>query len=192
MPTTPLTAGILVFEGVELMDFAGPAEVFAVAGEGKLFRIVTVAPSRTAVRTMGGVEIVPSHTYADAPPLDVLVVPGGDMVRAGPEGVAWIRAVSAGTKVTMSVCMGAFLLAKAGLLDGIEATTHHWGLANLAKAAPDCRVVASRRFVDSGRIVTTAGVTAGIDGALHVLERLFGAEAAAWTAQEWMEHPRSH
>jgi len=85
--------------------------------------------------------------------------------------------------------MGAFLLARAGLLDGLEATTHHWGLEGLQRLAPLCRVVEGRRFVDSGRIVTTAGVTAGIDGALHVVERLYGAEKARWTAAQWMEHP---
>ena len=86
--------------------------------------------------------------------------------------------------------MGAFLLARAELLDGISATTHRWGLSGLRSAAPNCKVVRSRRFVDSGKIVTTAGVTAGIDGALHVVERLLGKEQADWTANEWMEYKR--
>jgi transcriptional regulator GlxA family with amidase domain len=88
----------------------------------------------------------------------------------------------------MSVCFGALLLADVGLLDGIEATTHHWAVENLQKAAPKCKVLKDRRFVDGGKIITTAGVTAGIDGALHVVERLLGKEAARWTAEEWMEH----
>jgi transcriptional regulator GlxA family with amidase domain len=86
--------------------------------------------------------------------------------------------------------MGAFLLAEAGLLDGIEATTHHWGIDNLKKAAPRCTVVTGRRFVDSGRIITSAGVTAGIDAALHVVERLRGEPSARWTAEQWMEYKR--
>lgn len=90
----------------------------------------------------------------------------------------------------MSVCYGAFLLADAGLLDGIEATTHHWGVAALKGAAPQCKVVTGKRYVDSGKIITTAGVTAGIDGALRIVERLLGREAARWAAEEWMEHRR--
>ena len=82
-------------------------------------------------------------------------------------------------------------MARAGLLNGVEATTHRWGLASLKSAAPTCKVVEDRRFVDAGRVITTAGVTAGIDGALHVVERLLGKPAAKWTAQEWMEYRRS-
>ena len=182
-------AGVLLFDGVELLDFAGPAEVFGIADEGKRFRVVTVAETRRTVRAMGGVGIVPSCSFDDAPQLDVLVVPGGAMGNVSDAGIAVEQAAHARTKVTMSVCMGAFLLARAGLLDGIDATTHHWGLEDLRRAAPTCRVVPGVRFVDSGRIVTTAGVTAGIDGALHVLARLCGEESARWAADEWMEHP---
>ena len=186
----PLTVGILIFPGVELLDFAGPAEVFIVAREARLFRVATVAETREPLRTMGDLEIVPTHAYADAPPFDVIVVPGGAMRNVSEAGIAWLKTASARAQITMSVCMGALLLARAGLLAGLEATTHHWGLEALGRLAPGCRVVEGRRFVDAGRIVTTAGVTAGIDGALHVVERLFGTEAATWTASEWMEHPQ--
>ena len=186
----PLTVGILIFPGVELLDFAGPAEVFIVAREARLFRVATVAETREPLRTMGALEIVPTHAYADAPPFDVIVVPGGAMRNVSEAGIAWLKTASAHAQITMSVCMGALLLARAGLLAGLEATTHHWGLEALGRLAPGCRVVEGRRFVDAGRIVTTAGVTAGIDGALHVVERLFGTEAATWTASEWMEHPQ--
>lgn len=184
----PRTVGLLVFEGVELLDFAGPAEVFIVAGEGRLFRVVTIAASRAPLRTMGGVTLVPEASYADAPPLDVVVVPGGDLRQVGPDGVAWLAQASARAEVTLSVCFGAFLLAKAGLLKGLEATTHAWGQARLRAAEPTCTVVAGQRFVDAGRIVSTAGVTAGIDGALHLVERFHGAQQARWTGQQWMEH----
>lgn len=185
----PLHVGVLMFEGVELLDFAGPAEVFIVAGEGALYRVHTVAEQEGPLRTMGGVQVTPSCTCATAPPLDIVVVPGGDMRNLGPDGLAWLRRAAAASQVTMSVCMGAFLLARAGLLNGVEATTHAWGLAGLAGAAPGCRVVGGRRFVDAGRIVTTAGVTAGIDGALHLLERFHGPDAARWVREGWMEHP---
>jgi transcriptional regulator GlxA family with amidase domain len=181
---------ILIFDGVELLDFTGPAEVFAVAGEGKLFRVFTVAEKADPIRTMGGVIVKPEFTIKDAPKADIIVVPGGGMRNVGKAGRDWIRRAGKDADVTMSVCMGAFLLADAGLLDDVEATTHHWGIENLRKAAPRCKVVKDRRFVDSGKIVTTAGVTAGIDGALHLVERFHGKEAARWTAEEWMEHRR--
>lgn len=190
-PESPLVVGVLLFDGVELLDFAGPAEVFIVAGEGRLFRVVTLSagPERT-LRTMGGVHVTADHGLADAPALDVLVLPGGDMDNVDAAAVGWITETAARAQVTLSVCMGALLAARAGLLDDLEATTHHWGLERLQKNAPRCRVVTGKRFVDAGRIVTTAGVTAGIDGALHVVARLCGADAAQWTAAEWMEHPQ--
>jgi transcriptional regulator GlxA family with amidase domain len=188
-PKGPKVVGILLFDGVELLDFTGPAEVFAVAGHGSLFRVVTVAESKAPLATMGGVVVTPSHAFEDAPALDVLVVPGGNMRAVSARGLEWLKGAAAATPITMSVCMGSMLLAKVGLLAGIEATTHHWGLEHLRATVPTCKVVEGRRFVDAGRIVTTAGVTAGIDGALHVVSRLCGAEAARWTACEWMEHP---
>lgn len=187
---TPMkTVAILLFEGVELLDFAGPAEVFIVANEGKSFRVVTVAASTQPLKTMGGVTITPDFTYFTAPQPDVLVIPGGNMQSVGQEGRTWIKSAAKDAKIVMSVCFGAMLLADVGLLDGVEATTHHWGLNRLRQIAPKCTVVESKRLVDSGKIITTAGVTAGIDGALRVVQRLLGNEAARWTAVEWMEHP---
>lgn len=184
------TVAVLLFEGVELMDFAGPAEVFIVANQGKSFRVVTVAASTKPLKTMGGITVTPDFDYATAPPADIVIVPGGNMRHVGADGKDWIKKASKQAEITMSVCYGAILLAEAGLLNDCEATTHHWGLEDLKKAAPKCKVVESKRFVDSGKIITTAGVTAGIDGALHIVERLLGREAAEWTADEWMEHRR--
>lgn len=182
---------ILLFEGVELMDFAGPAEVFIVAAEGKAFRVMTVAESTKPLKTMGGVTVIPDFDYAQAPAADILVVPGGNMQAVGPDGRAWLKQAAEKSEIVLSVCFGALLLADAGLLDDREATTHHWGIARLKKVAPKCQVVEGRRFVDSGKYVTTAGVTAGIDGALRIVERTLGEEAARWTADEWMEHRRA-
>lgn len=182
------TVAVLLFEGVELLDLAGPAEVFIVSEEGKAFRVLLVAESMDPVKTMGGVTITPDFTFEDAPPADIVVAPGGATGNVKDAAVAWLRAASARAEVTMSVCMGAFLLARAGLLDGVEATTHRWGIDGLRKAAPKAKVVTGRRFVDAGQVLTTAGVTAGIDGALHVVRRLLGSKAADWTAREWMEY----
>ncbi|MBE0642959.1 MAG: DJ-1/PfpI family protein [Bacteroidetes bacterium] len=182
------TVAILLFEGAELLDVAGPAEVFIVAAEGKAFRVIMVAESTAPLHTMGGVNITPDYGFAEAPRADVIVVPGGDMQNISERGMQWLRTASEKAEIVMSVCMGAFVLARAGMLDGIEATTHHWGVDRLEKLVPGCKVLRDRRFVDSGKIITTAGVTAGIDGALHVVGRLLGSEAEHWTAVEWMEH----
>ncbi len=186
----PKAVAILIFDGVELLDFAGPAEVFIVANQRRPFRVFTVGATTELTRTMGGIKIKPDYSFQNAPPADVLVIPGGNTRSVGADGIQWLRKRADSAEVVMSVCFGAFLLAEAKLLDGITATTHTWGLEGLKSAAPKCKVVADRRFVDSGKIVTTAGVTAGIDGALHVVQRLAGAEVAKWTAESWMEYRR--
>lgn len=186
----PRTVAVLVYEGVELLDLAGPAEVFIVAAEGQAFRVLTVAETDQPIHTMGGIAILPTHTFDTAPQADIVVVPGGNMANVAKAGVAWIRRAHEQAEVTMSVCMGAFLLARAGLLDGIDVTTHTWGIEDLRRAAPKCTVVTGVRYVDSGKILTTAGVTAGIDAALHLVERMLGPDAARWTAEDWMEYRR--
>jgi len=186
----PITVAILIFNGVELLDFTGPAEVFIVADYGKAFQVFTVANTTDLVKTMGGIQVKPDYTYVNAPAADIVIVPGGAMSNVNSSGVQWLKKASSQSRITMSVCMGAFLLAKADLLNGIRATTHRWGLPGLESAAPTCKVVRTQRFVDAGKIVTTGGVTAGIDGALHIVERLLGKEAAEWTSREWMEYRR--
>jgi len=196
IPAKPLAkprqkkVAVLLFDGVELMDFAGPAEVFITADKGQAFRVVTVAESKQPLKTMGGIVLTPECDFTTAPQADIVIVPGGNLNAVGASGRRWLQQASANAEVTMSVCYGALLLADVGLLDGLEATTHHWGIDTLKTTAPKCKVLTGQRFVASGKIVTTAGVTAGIDGALHIVERLLGKEAATWTAEEWMEHPR--
>ncbi len=188
--TAMKTVAILLFDGVELMDFAGPAEVFIVADHGQAFRVVTVAESSKPLKTIGKLTVLPDFDFATAPRADIVVVPGGNVSGVGKEGRAWLKKAAREADIVLSVCYGAFLLGEAGLLDGLEATTHHRGLAELQTNNPRCKVVKGKRFVDSGKIITTAGVTAGIDGALHVVERILGKDAARWTAEEWMEHHR--
>lgn len=187
-PADQRTVAILLFEGVELLDFAGPAEVFIVAERGKAFRVVTMAETAKPLKTMGGITVTPDYALADAPAADIIVVPGGNLGAVGKSGREWLKKASAKAEITMSVCFGALLLADVGLLDGLEATSHRWALDQLKQAAPKCKVVSGKRYVDSGQIITTAGVTAGIDGALRIVERLRGKEAAQWAAEEWMEH----
>jgi transcriptional regulator GlxA family with amidase domain len=181
---------VLVWPGAELLDFTGPCEVFNAAGRHRLFNVYLVGLDRQAVRTQGGVTVLPEFTLGDCPPPDVTVIPGGDMRAVEGNGavLAWVRKNSTSRQIVMSVCTGAFVLAEAGLLDGLPATTHHFGHDALASAYPRIQVMRSGRFVDNGTIVTAGGVSAGIDAALHVVERLVGRDAADWTAREWMEY----
>jgi transcriptional regulator GlxA family with amidase domain len=195
--------GILVFDDVELLDFAGPFEVFSrvrlepgVASrrtdDSAPFEVFTVAKTRAPIRTVGSVEVVPRHGFDDAPRIDLLVVPGGFGTRPLLEDAAtleWIRAVSARARLTTSVCTGALLLAKAGLLDGKRATTHWGALDLLASTSPSTVVDREARVVEDG-VVTSAGVASGIDMAFRVVERLCGREVADETAK-YVEYRRA-
>jgi transcriptional regulator GlxA family with amidase domain len=180
---------IFIHEGVELLDFSGPGEVFAAAGQGRAFSVYTVALKEDAITSQGFVRIKPQYTIFNCPPPDIVVLPGGNtrIPLNEPEVIEWIKNATQHAEVMLSVCTGAFLLAKAGLLDGREATTHWGSIERLRQAAPQARVRENRRFVDSGKIVTSAGVSAGIDGALHVVDRLLGRTAALETAR-YMEY----
>lgn len=180
---SPRNVAIFVFQGMELLDFAGPGEVFQAAGPK--FKVYSVAESTEPIVSQGFVKIVPEYSIDDCPKPDLLVIPGGKTTAAlnNPKVIAWVKRVSGEAELTMSVCTGAFILAKAGLLDGKEATTHWFHLTRLSKAAPNIQVQRKVRFVDTGKIVTTAGVSAGIDGALHVVDRLLGDKTAARVAK---------
>lgn len=188
-PAAPRNVAILVYEGVELLDFAGPGEVFSAAQgpSGRGFRPYTVAKSRAPVTSQGFVTITPQHTLADCPAPDIVVVPGGNVPDEDRELVEWLRRAAGSAELVMTVCNGAFLAAEAGLLEGGEATTHHGSLEGLTARYPDVRVLTNRRFVDRGKVMTCAGVSAGIDGALHVVARLLGDESARNTAR-YMEY----
>src|SRR6185503_13309637 len=129
----------------------------------------------------------PEYSIEDCPAPDILVLPGGNVPDENRDLQAWVKRCATDAELVMSVCNGALLLARTGLLDGLEATTHRGSLESLAEVSPTTRVLTNRRFVDSGRVMTCAGVSAGIDGALHVVERMLGAEAARHTAR-YMEY----
>jgi putative intracellular protease/amidase len=170
-PVGQKRVAILVFEGVQIIDFSGPYEMFGSAG----CEVFTVGATKAPVTSAMGLTIVPRYTFADAPRADVIVVPGGS-VKAASENeatLAWVRAASATSQQTMSVCNGAFILAHAGLLDGLTATTTSGNIDRLAREFPKTKVVRDRRYVDNGRIVTCGGLTAGVDGALHVISKLY-------------------
>ena len=188
---------ILVFDEVEVLDFAGPFEVFAVTDElrsREAFNVYTVAPRPGSVRARNGLNVVPGFTLGDCPPAHILVVPGGIGTRAllgNDVLLKWIQEKSRTAEVTMSVCTGSLLLGKAGLLDGLRATTHHLAIDLLREVAPGAIVEPGARFHDNGRIITSAGVSAGIDCSFHLVGRLLGDPVAAATAAH-MEYERRH
>jgi putative intracellular protease/amidase len=174
----PPRVAILIFEGVQLIDFTGPYEVFSTpwSKTGRLLDVYTVAERPGPVTTSSGLTVTPRYSFADAPAPDILVLPGGGVPPQleNPRVMRWIGEQAKGARIVLSVCNGAFFLARAGMLDGLGATTFAGLIGELRAAAPKTRVVSDQRFVDNGKIITTAGLSSGIDGALHVLERLYG------------------
>ena len=180
-----LKVGILVFDDVEVLDFAGPFEVFSrartVAGadsrrtdDSAPFETFTVARTRDTITAIGGLDVVPRYSWADAPAIDILVVPGGFGTRALLQDeamLAWIRDTAARSRQVTSVCTGALLLAQIGLLQGKRATTHWAGLELLASIDPTIQVQRDRRVVHDG-VFTSAGVSAGIDMSFAVVEQI--------------------
>jgi transcriptional regulator GlxA family with amidase domain len=175
---------LFVFPDAEVLDFAGPFEVFALAGNRHPelpLRPHLVAETLDLVIARNGFKVVPDYTLETCPAIEVLVIPGGKGTRPlleRPAVIEWIRARSAAADIVLSVCSGSLLLAKAGLLEGLKATTHHAALDELRALAPRTTIDPSVRFHDNGKIITTGGISAGIDGALHVLTRLGGAAVA--------------
>lgn len=174
----PRKLGILVFPGVQVIDFTGPYEVLSGASSGgtALFDVVTVGLTADVFRAGSaetGIRMLADVTIDDCPRLDILVIPGGEVgaVEGSSEAMEWLAAAVRDAECVMSVCNGAFVLAKAGLLKNQPATTFHYFLDDLAVAEPTCTPVYDQRFVDNGKIVTTAGLSSGIDGALHLVER---------------------
>jgi transcriptional regulator GlxA family with amidase domain len=197
-----LNTGIFIFDGVEVLDFAGPFEVFSrtrlVPGtesrrsdESAPFDVFTVAATRQEVRATGGLRVVPQHDFASAPHVDLLVIPGGFGTRPLLEDaptLEWIRRTAAAAGTVTSVCTGSLLLARAGLLAGKRATTHWAALDLLAGLDPTVTVDREARVVADG-IISSAGVAAGIDMAFAVVEKVCGRAVADETAK-YIEYPR--
>jgi transcriptional regulator GlxA family with amidase domain len=197
-----IQVGILIFDDVEVLDFAGPFEVFSRtrltpgvesrrSEQSAPFRVFTIARTREPVTATGGLTVVPHHAFADNPWIDLLLVPGGFGTRTllhDEEMLGWIRRTAAAARQVSSVCTGALLLAQAGLLKGHRATTHWASLDLLASLDPEVTVERTERVVDDG-VITSAGVASGIDMAFHVVETIFGREVADETAR-YIEYRR--
>lgn len=190
-----LRVAILVFDEVEALDLGGPYEVFTTAsrlharqqpGAPARFAVHCVARSLAPVRARAGLRVLPDADFASAAPADVLVVPGGvvDAAAACPATLAWVAQAARGAQITASVCTGAFILAAAGVLADEEVTTHWEDIADLRARHPRLHVRENVRWVDQGRVVTSAGISAGIDMSLHLVARLAGPALAERTARQ--------
>lgn len=191
----PYSVAIYVFPNVEVLDFAGPFEVFTTASRVFLrqnpsspapFSVFTVAKSLSPVTARAGLRVLPDYSLDTCPKPDLLLIPGGvvDAEMADAEVLQWIRSRSQTAAITASVCTGAFLLAKAGLLQGKSATTHWEDIADLRAQFPTLSVKEEVRWVDEGNIVSSAGIAAGIDMSLHLGSRLGSKDLAVLTARQ--------
>lgn len=194
-----IKTGILIFPGVEVLDFCGPYEVFSVARqredrrreEPSPFEVMLVAEAETPVTATGGLRVLPDHTLAACPPLEILVVPGGWGTRkeiANAALLRWIAERAKQVKTLAAVCTGSLLLGHAGLLDGRRATTHWRSLDWMRESLPAVTVETGWRVVEDGPIYTSAGIAAGIDLALMLVSRYCGDTVARATARH-MEYP---
>lgn len=189
------TIGLYAFDGVEALDFVGPFEVFTTAVRSHmrdrldpepLARVVTIGRDLCQVTARAGLVLVPDWTIQHHPPLDLLLIPGGVVTDEATKDdvIRWIAAQALVVPLVASVCTGAFLLASAGLLDGRQVTTHWQDIEILREMFPRVDVVEGVRWIDGGAILTSAGISAGIDMSLHLVERMHGRELALRTARQ--------
>jgi transcriptional regulator GlxA family with amidase domain len=183
-----LNTAVFIFEDMELLDFAGPFEIFSVTdqlNDSSLFNTYTVARDNEVVSTKNRVLIKPHYTLANCPRPDILVVPGGKGARPllnMPGLLDWVAEKAEEAKLVLSVCTGALVLAKAGVLNGLRATTHHLCFDELEAMGGGIKIYRDARYIDNGRIITSAGVAAGMDMSLYVVAKLHGAKMAQNTA----------
>lgn len=192
------TVGIFIFDDVEVLDFTGPFEIFGVAGkqggQAGHFTVFTVA-EKNKIAARNNLIVEPTYTFDNCPIPDILLIPGGGGFK--PDGtpfgtrkemhnerlLEWIKAMNEKIDLLLSVCTGSLILAKAGLLDGLSATTHFKAVAQMHEVAPNIRLFPEERWVDNGRIILSAGVSAGIDMSLYVVSKLLGKDVANETAE---------
>ncbi len=182
--------GILIFDEVEVLDFAGPFEVFSITenDEGKkAFEVHTIAKSKELISARNGLQIKPDYDFIGTPQLDILIVPGGygaeEIEIHDKATIEWLKWNSTRVEIMASVCTGAFLLAEAGLLDGKQVTTHWMDTDRLEKEYPRLCVLRKVKFVDSHPIITSGGISAGMNMSFHIVKKLLGADIARNTAK---------
>jgi Transcriptional regulator containing an amidase domain and an AraC-type DNA-binding HTH domain len=191
---------ILIYDNVEVLDFTGPFEVFINgSNRGQDFHVFTVAEFNRPVMALGNLSVNPAYTIHDCPKPDIVLIPGGWGSRKEMHNQVltdWIRQCADEAELLLSVCTGALLLAKAGVLDGLKLTTYHLAMEELRQAAPEsAEILENVRYVDNGRIILSAGISAGIDMSLYVVNKLLGEERArhaAWLMEyDWVQQEHS-
>jgi transcriptional regulator GlxA family with amidase domain len=183
--------GIFLFNEVEVLDFAGPFEAFSIASipeqSDKPFLVQTVSQYGKMIKTRNGLMVQPHFSFDNAPDFDIVIVPGGygaEEIEINNEVVIqWIKKQSNKVELITSVCTGAFLLAKAGLIDGKRATTHWMDIDRLEREFPNVKVESNCKFIDEGSIITSGGISAGINMSFHIIKRLLGEDVAKTTAK---------
>jgi transcriptional regulator GlxA family with amidase domain len=176
-----ISVAIVLFDGVQIIDYAGPWEVFGQAG----FKVFSVADNTDLMTTRFDQKVIADYSFANGPDADIILIPGGrgtSKAAENPRAIKWIQDKARNARYVMSVCTGAFLLARTGLLDGLTATTFHSAIGSLAEAAPKTKIVYDQRYVDNGKVITTAGLSSGIDGSLHLVEKILGKGSAQFEA----------
>jgi len=198
-----INVGILIFNEVEVLDFAGPYEVFSrtrlekgaesrKSNDSAPFKVFTVSVNDKTIKATGGLKVISDYTFLNSPKIDILIIPGGYGTRPllnNEDVLNWIKSISNDSEITSSVCTGALLLAKAGLLDGKRATTHWGAIGALKSINKNIQVIDNRRIVND-EIITSAGVSSGIDMAFMIVENLYGEQVASDTAK-YIEFHRS-
>ncbi|PFO69986.1 DJ-1/PfpI family protein [Bacillus sp. 007/AIA-02/001] len=183
------SVGIFLFNEVEVLDFAGPFEVFSVTevNEEKTFTVYTVSENGEMITARNGLKVQPDYSIENLPPVDILIIPGGLGARKyemkNEIVIKWIRQQMKEVKLMTSVCTGALLLAKAGLLEGLKATTHWASIEKFKNEFQNVKVIENVKFVDEGHIITSAGISAGINMAFHIVKNLLGVHVAEDTAK---------
>lgn len=185
-----MNVGIYIYDNAEVLDFSGPFEVFSTANRlcsgGEAFNVFLVAEQSEPVSARGGYSVNPHFDFTNHPDIDLLIVVGGVHTEElnKPNVLKWVAATAEKARMVTSVCTGAFILAEAGVLTGCQVTTHWEDIDDLRQSYPDLTVVEGRRWVDEGRIVTSGGISAGIDMSLHLVSKLFSLELAEKTARQ--------
>ena len=183
------SVGIFLFNEVEVLDFAGPFEVFSVTevNEEKTFTVYTVSENGEMITARNGLKVQPDYSIENLPPVDILIIPGGLGARKyeikNEIVIKWIRQQMKEVKLMTSVCTGALLLAKAGLLEGLKATTHWASIEKFKNEFQNVEIIENVKFVDEGHIITSAGISAGINMAFHIVKNLLGVHVAEDTAK---------
>lgn len=186
----PTNVAILLFDDVELLDFAGPGEVFQNASfnGSQAFHVYTVAFDKKEIISQSFLTVTAQYLIADCPMPDILVIPGGNTMNQvnNEKLISWISRVNQQADYVLSVCNGVRLLAKTGALNGLTATSHFRAIDNLAQEFPKVTMIKGKRYVDNGKIITTEGVSAGIDGSLYLVSKILNKEAAEEVAVQMM------